>query len=144
MVYLITGKKGAGKSTYASRLVEELRAEGKEVEWIDGDRWREEHKNQDYSDKGRYQNLMSAAHRAQEYEKQGKVVILSFVAPYKGWRDSMRKYWQHSHIIYIPGGTLWEGTVYDVPDLQELCAVIRGHRLLVNGTFIDIYINQGL
>ena len=41
MVYLITGKAGAGKTTYAKRLKGVLAAEGKQVWLIDGDEFRE-------------------------------------------------------------------------------------------------------
>lgn len=133
MVYLITGKKGAGKSTYAERFVKELREEGNEVEWIDGDEWRKQHDNQDFTSKGRYRNLMSAAKQAQDYELEDKIVVLSFVAPLKGWRDGMRRYWARSHVIYIPGGTLWEGTTYERPDLNEIRSVSAGFSYRING-----------
>jgi len=126
MVYLITGKTGAGKSTYAERLLDELSEEGQNVKWLDGNAWRKEHNNQDFSDKGRYKNLMSAARKAQEYEQQGYVVILSFVAPKKSWRMEMRSHWQRSYLVHIPGGTLWEGTTYERPDLDELVSICSG------------------
>lgn len=120
MVILITGKKGAGKSHYARALVEELNDEAYSVRWLDGDRFRDATANQDYSDKGRERNLMSAARAAQEFEEMGNIVILSFVAPKKKWRDAMRKLWNESRIVYIPGGTLWEGTTYERPNEKEI------------------------
>lgn len=120
MVILITGKKGAGKTYYASHLISELKTSGwKKVEWIDGDRWRENNDNQDFSSIGRFENLQSAAIMASVYEKQGYIVLLSFIAPRKEWRDMMRKYWQKSRVVYIPGGTLWEGTSYEIPEGDE-------------------------
>ena len=140
MVYLITGKQGAGKTHYADALAEELRQDGHSVKTIDGDRWREEHKNEDYSDDGRYRNLMSAASQAQAWEREGHVVILSFIAPKKQFRNNMRCYWQRSHIIYIPGGTLWEGTEYEVPDIEEFSMVIKGHTVIIDdGGCFTIY-----
>ena len=47
MVILITGKKGAGKSYYAQKLVEELKAEDYKVYWLDGDKFRAEKGNTD-------------------------------------------------------------------------------------------------
>lgn len=142
MVYLITGKQGAGKSTYAFHLVDELKKEGHKVYWLDGDAWRKKNENDDFTDKGRYKNLISAAKAAQDKEKEGYICVLSFIAPRKGWRDSMREHWKCSHIIYIPGGKLWEGTTYEKPDLEELCAVIHGRLLSVDGQYVQIKIKD--
>ena len=120
MIYLITGKAGAGKSEYAKRFAQELREEGRKAMVIDGDEFRREKRNTDYTDKGRIKNLTGAAELARELEEQGNVVFVAFVAPRKHWRDMMRAYWYKSRVIYIPGGTLWEGTTYDRPDDDEL------------------------
>jgi adenylylsulfate kinase-like enzyme len=138
MVYLITGKKGAGKTTYAVNLLKELRGIGNHVTWIDGDRFREETGNKDFSDKGRWNNLMLAAKRGQEAERDGNIVILSFISPRKEWRQDMRRQFKHSHLVYIPGGSLWEGTDYEVPDVEELCGVIRGRMITVNGIWVEV------
>lgn len=120
MVYLITGKAGAGKTHYARQLAQELMDEGKLVKHIDGDEWRMEWKNDDYSDQGRLWNLKSAAERARTFEKGGYIVVMSFIAPKQEWRNEMRKLWQQSKVIYIPGGKLWKGTVYEKPTEEEL------------------------
>lgn len=120
MVYLITGKKDAGKTTYGKRFAEELKADGHKVIMIDGDEFREKNKNDDFSDEGRIKNLMSAAEMAAEFEEKGYIVILAFVSPRREWRDMMRKLWMMSAVIYIPGGTLWPGTTYDRPTDGEL------------------------
>lgn len=120
MVYLITGKQGAGKSTYAFNLVDELKKEGNMVEWIDGDAWRASHNNKDFTDEGRRSNLLSAAMAAKKGEDAGCIVVLSFIAPCRKWRDEMRQLWNESVVIYIPGGKLWEGTTYERPDIEEM------------------------
>ena len=120
MVILITGKKGAGKSYYAQKLVEEMRSEDYKVYWLDGDKFRAKKGNQYYSDEGRIRNLMEAAEIAAEYEHIGYIVVMSFIAPRKEWRKMMRKKWQVSRVVYIPGGTLWEGTTYQRPSEREL------------------------
>lgn len=121
MVILVTGKAGAGKSHYAREYVRERQECGKvAVMWMDGDKFRKEMNNQDFSEEGRMRNLQEAAVRAAEYEYEGLTVICSFVAPRKEWRNMMRKYWQESLVVYIPGGTLWPGTSYEVPDKEEL------------------------
>jgi adenylylsulfate kinase-like enzyme len=120
MVYLITGKKGAGKTEYAKRFGKELEKEGHSVSYLDGDTFRAITENYDFSDDGRIKNLMSAANLASEKENDGYIVILSFIAPKKEWRDMMRMKWKQSKVIYIPGGILWEGTTYERP-LDDEC-----------------------
>lgn len=120
MVILITGKKGSGKTTYATRLAEDLKKDGKSVEILDGDAYRYLHGNEDYSDQGRIRNLMGAAEEAAKLEEEGNIVLLSFIAPRREWRDMMRAQWEESVVVYIPGGTLWEGTTYEMPTEDEL------------------------
>jgi len=120
MIYLITGKANAGKTWYATQLKKEFTQEGKRVYHIDGDVWREKNINEDFSDEGRLSNLVSAAKMAGRYEAQDDIVILSFIAPKKEWRELMRVFWKQSRIIYIPGGSLWSGTEYEKPDELEM------------------------
>jgi len=121
MVYLITGKAGAGKTHYAQALLAELIT--KSTMFIDGDKLREETGNHDYSDEGRMRNLKDAALMAQRAEGEGKIVAVAMIAPRKDWRNMMRAHWQDSHTVYIPGGTLWKDTKYEKPNIYEL----KGH-----------------
>ncbi len=120
MVYLITGKAGAGKTHYAEHLAEDYRLAGHDVVVIDGDELRTKRNNTDYTDEGRIRNLAEAAEMAAEFEAQGKIVIMAFVAPKREWRDTMREYWRMSIVVYIPGGSLWKGTKYERPGDGEL------------------------
>ena len=120
MIYLIIGKAGAGKTHYATALTEELQIEGQKAMMIDGDEYRGETDNTDYSDEGRIKNLLGAAKMAADFEDEGYVVVMAFVAPRRLWRGMMRVYWQAIRVIYIPGGDLWENTTYEVPDDDEL------------------------
>ena len=120
MVYLITGKAGAGKTHYAETLAAELKLAGHSVAVVDGDVLREKRKNDDYTDKGRILNLIDAAEMAAELEAEGKIVICAFVSPKREWRDAMREYWRMSIVVYIPGGSLWKGTTYERPTDGEL------------------------
>ena len=119
MIYLITGKAGAGKTHYSKALAKELIDEGIRVVVLDGDEFRQETGNEDFSDKGRRGNLLGAAKIAADLEAQGFTVILAFVAPLRKWRDEMRSLWRESEVIYLPGGTLWEGTTYEKPTRDE-------------------------
>ena len=125
MVYLITGKQGAGKTEYALRLCNELLAAGHFVIHLDGDDFRRSTNNQDFSDAGRIKNLTDAAEIASAFEDQGKIVVMSFIAPRREWRYMMRALWKRSRVVYIPGGKLWEGTGYDVPLDDELNLLIN-------------------
>ena len=120
MVYLITGKSGAGKTHYAKALAAELREDGKQVKVLDGDWFREQTHNNDFSNEGRQLNLIHAAVLARMIEKQGFIAIVAFVAPKKKWRNQMRTFWQQSKVIYLPGGSLWANTTYEKPDAEEL------------------------
>ena len=120
MVILITGRANAGKTHYGAQLAKELILEGLNVSMIDGDTHRDKTNNKDFTDKGRIDNLTSAADLAAELEEHADVVIVAFVAPRQEWRDMMRKKWKKSRVVYVPGGTLWEGTTYEKPTDEEL------------------------
>jgi adenylylsulfate kinase len=120
MVYLITGKAGAGKTHYAETLAAELEREGHSVAVVDGDVLRTKRKNEDFTDTGRIMNLMDAAQIAAGLEAEGKIVICAFVSPKREWRDAMREFWRMSIVVYIPGGSLWKGTKYERPTDGEL------------------------
>jgi adenylylsulfate kinase-like enzyme len=120
MVILITGKPHSGKSYHAYHLAQELRAEGKMVHIFDGDVFRSQTGNQDFTDAGRIRNLQGLAKAAAEGEWPGHVVIVAAVAPKREWRDMMRDQWQAgSRLVYLPGGTLWPGTEYERPSDDE-------------------------
>ena len=74
MIYLITGKAGAGKTHYSKALAKELIDEGVKVVVLDGDEFRDETKNDDFSDEGRRRNLLGAAKIAADLEAQGFTV----------------------------------------------------------------------
>lgn len=119
MVILVCGKSGVGKSTYAFRLAQELRAEGKMVRILDGDVFRHQTGNHDFTDAGRIRNLQGLAKVAAEAEWPGHVVIVAAVAPKREWRDMMRAQWKESRLVYLPGGYLWPGTEYERPGDDE-------------------------
>jgi len=120
MVYLITGKAGAGKSTYAKRLEEELLSEGKDVLVLDSDELRKRRRDFDFSDEGRFKHLTCLAEAAAVVEGYGSIAIIAAISPRKDWRKKMRAHWKKSILVYLPGGNLWDGTEYERPDYDEL------------------------
>ncbi len=119
MVILVTGKAGAGKTTYSRTLARELMRTGVNTIVLDSDEVRGYRKNTDFSDDGRHSHLMEMAHMAAVSEGVGAIVIVAAIAPRRKWRDQMRSQWKESRLVYLPGGTLWEGTVYEAPVLGE-------------------------
>jgi len=119
VIYWITGKSSSGKTTYAYRLKDELENHGHNILIFDGDDVRQYFKDE-YNDNDRETHIMRIAKFAAIAESQGFVVIISLISPLKIWRMKARKLFKKSMLIYLPGGTLWEGTNYEVPDGEEV------------------------
>lgn len=122
MLFLITGKQAAGKTHYALALKAELEAGGRKVYLLDGDVFRHETGNKDFSDNGRFINLMTAAELGARKEQEGYIVIMAFIAPKVEWRKAIVKKFRASTIVYLPGGQLWPGSIYEAP-IDELIHV---------------------
>lgn len=120
MIYWITGKSGSGKTTFAHNLKKELEIEeGEEVLLLDGDEVRS-YSSIGYTDSERESHIMNIAAFASIAEKQGFIVIIALLSPKTEWRERARELFNESVLIYLSGGSLWEGTVYEVPSEFEL------------------------
>ncbi len=88
----LTGLSGAGKSTIAEALVPELRAAGKKVELLDGDVVRT-HLSQGlgFSREDRDTNIARIAFVASLLARNGVVVLVSAISPYKETREAARR-----------------------------------------------------
>lgn len=115
MVIWITGMGYAGKSTTGQALAKVI---PKSV-LLDSYDFRKYFVS-DFTDRGRHDNVMRIARVAAILEHQGFVPIICCVAPTKALRNEARRLFHESQIIYVPGGKLWEGTDYDIPDLSEI------------------------
>jgi adenylylsulfate kinase-like enzyme len=120
MIYIITGKPGAGKTTMAERLCMELGANNRTVHWFDGDVWRHARNNRDFNKVGRLLNISTAVEQAKAQLNCVDDIVFSFVLPYLSMRDYIRESFEESVTIYIPGGKLWSGTEYETPTPKEL------------------------
>ena len=87
MIYWFTGQPGAGKTTLANKLAEDLY----HAFHIDGDRMRSLFTNTDYSINGRVKNVETAQRIAQYLNFLDHDVIVSLVAPYIDQREDFKK-----------------------------------------------------
>jgi len=116
MVFWITGKANAGKTTLAYRLQKELSVPSV---ILDGDEFRGMI-DFGFTDDGRHKNILTIAKLASLIEKQGFIVIISLISPKREWRNEARSLFEESILIYVEGGKLWKGTTYEEPDEDEV------------------------
>jgi adenylylsulfate kinase len=87
-----TGFSGAGKSTIANIVVDELRARGLPVELLDGDEVREHlSKGLGFSKEDRDTNIRRIAFVANLLSRNGVPVITAAISPYREIRDEARQ-----------------------------------------------------
>jgi adenylylsulfate kinase len=88
-----TGLSGAGKSTIAEIVVEQLRARGHRVELLDGDEVREHiSKGLTFSKEDRDINIRRIGFVASLLARNGVVAVTAAISPYRAVRDEVRSY----------------------------------------------------
>ena len=88
MIYWFTGQPGAGKTSIAKSLIENL---PKNTFHVDGDDLREIFNNKDYSETGRRKNIELAQHITHFLHNKGTNVVVSLVSPYRDQREEFKQ-----------------------------------------------------
>lgn len=91
VVLWFTGLSGAGKSTLAEALTPKLRAHGKKIEILDGDVVRTHlSKGLGFSREDRDTNIARIAFVAHLLARNGVIVIVAAISPFRETRDNAR------------------------------------------------------
>jgi adenylyl-sulfate kinase len=87
-----TGLSGVGKSTLAQALRDEIAAQGRRVEILDGDEVRTNlSKGLGFSKEDRDTNIRRIGYVARLLSRNGVVVIAAAISPYRDVRDEVRR-----------------------------------------------------
>src|SRR5438270_12411402 len=101
-VIWFTGLSGAGKTTLARRLEQELRARGREVEILDGDEVRTNlSAGLGFSKADRDTNIRRIGYVARLLARNGAGVITAAISPYREIRDEIRAYCEHDDVPFV-------------------------------------------
>lgn len=95
-----TGFSGAGKSTIATALTKELKSQGYGIEVLDGDEIRENlTKGLGFSKEDRDLNIRRIGFVAKLLARNGVVVLVPVISPYRSIREEMRE--QIGHFVEV-------------------------------------------
>lgn len=100
-VLWFTGLSGAGKSTLADKVYEDLKRRGCRVERLDGDVVRTMFPNTGFSKEERDKHIRRVGLLAQTLERNGVIVIASFISPYQETRDFVRGLCHNFVEVYV-------------------------------------------
>jgi adenylylsulfate kinase len=86
-----TGLSSSGKTTISQAVREELLRRGYKVEWLDGDAVRRHlSKGLGFSKEDRDENIRRIGFVAELLTRNGVIVVVSAISPYRAVRDEMR------------------------------------------------------
>jgi adenylylsulfate kinase len=97
----LTGLPSAGKSTVAAATAAQLRAEGRDVELLDGDEVRRNLTSElGFSKEHRDLNVARIGYVAELLARHGVIVFAAVIAPYADARESVRKRHEQNGTAY--------------------------------------------
>ncbi len=97
-----TGLSGAGKSTLSHALAEILRAEGRNVEVLDGDEIRQNlSKGLGFSKEDRDTNIRRIGYVANMLSRNGVIAMTAAISPYREIRDEVRRQSKNFVEVYV-------------------------------------------
>ena len=115
----ITGQPGAGKSTLGRAMLEHAKSKGLSVFLVDGDDLRALTSNADYSALGREANIRRAQDIALYLSRQGCVVIVAVVAPFRWLREEFKSRANvrevYVHTSDVRGREHFHSALYEAP-----------------------------
>ena len=121
-----TGLSGAGKTTICKAVATELLAHGLQVEVIDGDIIRNHLcKDLGFSKEDRDENIRRIAFVSQLLTRNGAVVLVSAISPYRASRDQARKTIGNFMEVYVSTPL----SVCEVRDPKELYQKARSGKI---------------
>jgi adenylylsulfate kinase len=101
IVLWFTGLSGSGKSTVATWVFEELKKQGHNVEYLDGDAIRSLFPQTGFTRAERDQHLRRTGYLASKLEAHGVTVVASFVSPYRESREFVRGLCRNFVEVYV-------------------------------------------
>lgn len=81
------GLPGSGKTTFAKKLVDDIKAVGRSVEWFNADRMRNAFNDWDFSEEGRSRQATRMARFAHNAETMNNIVVADFICPTQKLRN---------------------------------------------------------
>lgn len=100
-VVWFTGLSGAGKTTLAEKLVAYLKDSGRKCEMLDGDTVRNIFPQTGFSKQDRCDHVKRMGFLASMLERNGVIVVASFISPYRESRDFVRKMCSNFIEVYV-------------------------------------------
>jgi adenylyl-sulfate kinase len=120
MTLWFTGLSGAGKSTVAQLVEEELRERGHQVEVLDGDVVRQNlSKGLGFSKEDRDTNIRRIAFVADLLSRNGVIAITAAISPYREVRDEARELMGDRFVEIYVKASVTECARRDVKGLYE-------------------------
>lgn len=100
-VIWLTGLSGSGKTTIANEIFKKLKEKDVPVMLLDGDEVRRVIKHTGFDEASRKQHNRNVGYISHLFEKQGNIVIVSLISPYKDTRDECRKMCDNFVEVYV-------------------------------------------